>query len=458
MTFTNKTNIDLTINNACILTMDASRKIIRRGTVAIDHSLIIDVDETNALQEKYHAKQVIDANGMVLIPGLINTHTHIFQTFLRGFGQDLPAIEWLHTAIDPSVPFLGAEESYYSAIIGCLEAVKCGTTTLLEYNYANPVANVGDQVIAAFRDVGLRGIFARGILDTGDLHPAIIQNLDAEVSDCERLIQEYNNEDMMSVWIAPYTIMSASKNAFLKARELADKYHTRLTVHAATPSTIDGSINLYGMGDLAWEESIGFLGPDVLAVHCCAPLTDQELDILKKYDVKISHNPVSNCYLGEGIAQIKDMLDRDLCVSLATDGPGSNNNMDMMATLKYTALLQKVKYCDPTTITGFKVLEMATIDGAKAIGKEKEIGSVEVGKKADLVLLNLDLINTSFSQDPVASIVYSATQENVDTVFIDGKMVMNNRNILSVDESYFKNQAKMVAQNFIIQSGLLDQQ
>lgn len=446
-------SIDLVINNATIITMNETRKTIECGAVAIDRGRILEVADSCSFEGNFEARQVINAAGKVMMPGIINTHTHIFQTFLRGIGQDLPAIEWLHRAIDPSVLNLGVTEAYHSALIGCLEAIKCGTTTLVEYNYANPVPNIGDQVIAAYKDAGLRGVYARGILDTGDLHSNIIQDLDSEIADCERLFEKYSDDDMISIWVAPYTIMSASDKAFLAARQFADKHKTRITVHAATPSTIDGAIALYGTGDLAWEESIGFLGPDVLAVHCCAELTDKEFDILQKHDVKISHNPVSNCYLGEGIAQVKEMLHHGLCVGLATDGPGSNNNQDMITTMKFAALCQKVKYSDPSVISAMQVLEMATIEGARAIGQEDRLGSIEIGKKADLVLLNMDLLNTSFVYDPVGAIVYSATQENVDTVVIDGKPVMENRTIISIDENASKHKAGEVANRFIQQCG-----
>lgn len=454
MTQANKNqSIDLIITNATIITMNESRETIERGSVAIDQGRILEVVKSSSFEGNYNARQVIDAAGKVMMPGIINTHTHIFQTFLRGIGQDLPAIEWLHRAIDPSVIHLGVTEAYYSALIGCLEAIKSGTTTLVEYNYANPVPNIGDHVISAYKDTGLRGIYARGILDTGDLHADVIQPLESEIADCERLIEKYSEDDMISIWIAPYTIMSASDKAFLAARQLADKHRTRITVHAATPSTIDGAIALYGMGDLAWEESIGFLGPDVLAVHCCAQLSDKEFEILQKFDVKISHNPVSNCYLGEGIAQVKEMLHHGLCVGLATDGPGSNNNQDMIAAMKFAALCQKVKHSDPSVISAMQILEMATIGGARAIGQEEHLGSIENGKKADLILINLDLINTSFVTDPVGAIVYSATQENVDTVVINGKLVMQNRVILSIDENTAKHAAKEVAKTFYQQCG-----
>lgn len=453
MTFQDKTQIDLLISGADVITMDESNQILWNKDVAVNKGQIIDIDTSDVMYTKYVARQTVSADGMLMIPGLINTHTHIFQTFLRGVGQDLPAIDWLHSAIDRSVPNIGIQEAYYSSLIGCIEAIKSGTTTLLESNYANPYPNLADDVIRAFTFVGIRGIFARGILDSGDLHKDIIHNIDDEFADFERLMREYNDGGMMSIWIAPYTVMSTSKSAFQRAREMANKYNTRLTLHAATPSSIEGAKNLYGMGDIEWEASIGFLGPDVLSVHCCAPLGDKELSILEKFDVKISHNPISNCYLGEGIAQVRDMLAKGLCVSLATDGPGSNNNQDMMAVLKTTALLQKVDNCDPTVITAGKVLQMATIDGAKAIGREDELGSIEIGKRADIVLININLPNTCFGYDPISTIVYSATQENVDTVIVDGKVILNRRQFVDLDENEIINESRSIAKKFIKRSG-----
>jgi 5-methylthioadenosine/S-adenosylhomocysteine deaminase len=451
-----KKQTDLIIDGGTIITMDPARKILEHSSIVVQDQRIIAVDDRDSIHMVYYADKVINAGDRVIIPGLINTHTHLFQTFLRGIGQDLPAIEWLHQAIDPVVNHLTPEDSHLSALLGCVEGIKSGTTCLVEYNYANPHKECSDATIRAFSDAGLRGIFARGILDMGDLHPEIIQKTETEYAECERLIQKYHqkNGDMLLVWIAPYTIMSASPLAFRLSRELADQYHTGLSVHSSTPNTIEASIKQYGKGDVKWEDEIGFLGPDVLLVHCCGILSEEDLKIMLKNNVKISHNPISNCYLGEGIAQVRDMVAYGIKVSLASDGPCSNNRQDMFEVMKVASLLQKVKYLDPTCMTANKVLEMATIEGAECLGLDTKIGSIEPGKLADIAILDLCKPNVVYCQDPVSAIVYSATAESVETVIINGKIVMEARRLLMMDEKEILHRSQKASEDLLVRAGV----
>ena len=428
--------VDLVIEDVTIVTMDPSRKIIDRGFITISNGIIDSVESGLFSKKISSSTRIIDGSRKVLFPGLINTHTHFFQTLLRGVGQDLPVWEWFSVALDTAVGHLTLEDCYFGALVGSLEAIKSGTTCVLDYNYPHPLPMMADETIRAFKDVGIRGILARGIIDTGEAHKSIIQSLDSELEDCERLIKKYHGRDdgMIHIWVAPYTIFSTSEEGFRRAKFLADKYNTRLTVHAATPSTIEAAEKLYGVGDLQHEEDIGFLGSNLLAVHCTTGINKKSLDQLSKWGVHVSHNPVSNAYLGEGIAPVCDMLDSGIGVCLGTDGPASNNNMDMIETLKVTALMQKVDALDPSVINAQKVLEMATIDGAYCLGQEDCIGSIEVGKKADMMIVDPWKPNSIALNDPVASLVYSCTQENVDTVIVDGKIVMENRIISTIDE------------------------
>jgi 5-methylthioadenosine/S-adenosylhomocysteine deaminase len=451
-----KTQVDLIIDCGTIITMDKTRRVIKHSSIAIQGDIILEVNDTDTIKQKFSANKVIDARQRTIIPGLINTHTHLFQTFLRGTGQDLPAIDWLHQAIDPVVSHFSSDDSYLSALLGCVEAIKSGTTCIVEYNYVNPHRNCSDFTIQAFIDSGIRGIFARGILDMGDLHPGIIHRTESEITECERLIQTYHQKsgDMIHVWIAPYTIMSTTPLAFTLSRELANRYRIMLTVHSSTPSTIEAAINQYGMGDIKWEDKIGFLGSDVLLVHCCGDLTEEDLLTMKKNNVRISHNPISNCYLGEGIAKIHEMITYGLKVSLASDGPCSNNRQDMFEVMKVASLLQKVKNLDPSCMTANKVLEMATIEGAECIGLGSKIGSIEPGKQADVVILDLWKPNVIAYHDPISAIVYSATAESVETVIINGKIVMMDRELLLTNEQDTLSRSQTAAEALLIRAGV----
>jgi len=427
---------ELIIYGGTIITMDENHKTIENSEIHIKGGKIIKISEVDENQREKYTCKYINAKGKFIFPGLINTHTHIFQTLIRGFGQDLPVLEWFEKTLDPVVENLTAEDAYLSAKLGAIEAIKSGTTTILDYNYPHPYPGMAEETIRALREVGLRGILARGIIDAGNVHKKIIHSTREELDACVNLIKEYNNTEdkMISVWLAPYSIFSTSKEAFIEAKAIAKQYNTWLTMHAATPSSIEASIELYGMDDITFEESIGFLSPEVLAVHCCGNISESVLNIMKDYDVKISHNPISNCYLGEGIAPIKCMIDRGIKISLATDGPASNNNQDMISVLKFTALLQKVTNLDPTALSAIKTLEMATIEGAECLGMEKFIGSIEIGKQADLIIVDFMQPNTIAFHDPISSLVYSASQENIQTVIINGKVVMENREVKFVNE------------------------
>lgn len=428
---------DLVIDGTTIITMNPERQIINNGEITIKDGKIKTVQNYSTPQRFFSSNtKKIDAKNKIILPGLINTHTHLFQTLLRGIGQDLPVWEWFESAIDPTVENLTPEDAYISAKLGTIEAIKAGTTTILDFNYPHPHPGMDEEIIRAFGEVGIRGILARGIIDTGHVHSKIIHKTKDELLATENLISNYHGyrQGMISVWVAPYTIFSTSKEAFIQSKALADQYDTWLTMHAATPSSIEASMDLYNVEDIIFEDQIGFLGPNVLAVHCCGELSDDVLRIIKERDVKISHNPVSNAYLGEGIAPISKMIGLGIKVSLATDGPASNNNQDMVSVMKFAALLQKVSALNSSEISATKVLEMATIEGAECVGMDKSIGSIEVGKQADLIIFDPWKSNTIAFHDPIASLVYSATPENIHSVIINGEIVMDNREIVTVDE------------------------
>ena len=447
---------DLVIKDATIITVDGHRNIIDHGFIRICNRSIEQVSSGSCPQKLSSKTRVIDASGKLVFPGLINTHTHIFQTLLRGIGQDLPVWDWFAVALDTTVGHLTPEDCYISALVGSLEAIKSGTTCVLDYNYPHPVPRMADKTIQAFSKVGVRGILARGIIDTGEAHSSIVNSTESEMLDCERLIRTYDGQDdgMIHVWIAPYTIFSTSIDAFIRAKELADQYNTKLTIHAATPSTIQAAEDIYGVGDLQHEENIGFLGPNLLAVHCTTGIRNKSLEQLCKWGVQVSHNPASNAYLGEGIAPVRDMLDSGIKVCLGTDGPASNNNMDMLETLKLAALMQKVDKLDPGAISAQKVLEMATIDAAYCIGQADSLGSIEVGKRADLMVIDPWKPNSIALHDPVASLVYSCTQENVDTVIVNGRIVMEDRIVKTVNESSILLEAQKAAEALWQRAGI----
>ena len=427
---------DLVLKNGNLITMNNNDEILYNKDLFIKDGKIVAIKGTSNKNE-LDCRKKYDVTHKYLLPGFINTHTHIFQTLLRGIGADLNVWDWFETALDENVSNLKKEHCFISAKLGAMESIKSGTTTILDFNYPHPTGFLVDECFDAFSSVGIRSIVARAIIDQGKAHPKIINESEKEIYDCIRLLEKYhqNDNDMQHVWLAPYTIFSTSLQTYKRIVKLANEFDTSVTIHASTPSTIEESKALYGMKDIEFQYSQNLLANNVLAAHCTTDIDNRVLDILKECDVKISHNPASNCYLGEGIAPIAEMLDHGLTVGLGTDGPASNNNHDMIFIIKLTALLQKVKYLKPEAISAETVLRLATIEGAKCVGLEKIIGSLEIGKKADISIFDLSSLNTVTMHDPIKSIVYSSNQNNVSDVIINGKFILKRREFLEQNEN-----------------------
>jgi len=427
---------DIVLKNGNLITMNNNNEILYNKDIFIKDGEIIAIKDSSN-KKNFVSKSNYDVTGKYLLPGFINTHTHIFQTLLRGIGADLNVWDWFKAALDDHVANLKKEHCFISAKLGAMEAIKSGTTTILDFNYPHPSEFLVDECFDAFSSVGIRSIIARAIIDQGKAHPKIINDSEKEINDCIRLLEKYqqNDDDMQYVWLAPYTIFSTSLKTYKKIFELANEFKTFLTIHASTPSTIEESKALYGMRDIEFQYSQNLLAKNVLAAHCTTEIDQNILNVLKECQVKISHNPASNCYLGEGIAPITEMIKQGLTVGLGTDGPASNNNHDMIFIIKLTALLQKVKYLKPEAISAETVLRLATIEGAKCVGLEKIIGSLEIGKKADISIFDLNSLNTVTLHDPIKSIVYSSDKSNVRDVIINGKFILKRRKFLEQNEN-----------------------
>jgi len=450
------------IKNGTFITMDSKRRIIKDGNLLVSGNRIQEIGKSDEIESKYDLEKTIDAKGKVVLPGLVNTHTHLFQTLLKGLGADRTLIDWFRKMTAPAASHLTQKDVQIAALLGCLDAVKSGTTCIAEYNYINPTPGFSNSIIGALQDFGIRGIYIRSWTDAGqdlELPEGIIEKTEDAINDTERVMKEFNGagNGMIHVWAGPCAIWQVTTESLLASRELADKYNTGISIHVSeTPFFSEYSKRKYEMGDLDYYNSLGILGPDVLAVHCCW-LTERDIRILKGNGVKVSHNPVSNMLLSDGIAPIPRMVESGITVGLGTDGAASNDNQDMMAVLKFAALLHKVGAVqDPTVITAEKILEMATIDGARCLGLESQIGSLEEGKKADIIIIDPKTPNVVPVHYLPSSLVYCATSENVNTVIVDGNVVMENRKILTVNETEILEQAQKAADSLVDRSGITE--
>ncbi|SMB92016.1 5-methylthioadenosine/S-adenosylhomocysteine deaminase [Thermanaeromonas toyohensis ToBE] len=434
--------LDYLFIHGTVVTINARREIIADGAIGVRGDRIEAVGPTEEVLATYGgARKVIDAQGKAIFPGLINTHNHLFQSLLKGLGDDRVLKDWLAYMTFPSAAFLTPEDTYYGAILGCLDGLHSGTTTMVDFMYPHCCPGLSDGILTAFRELGVRAVYGRGMMNTGERHGvprAIMQDVTTVEADCHRLFKEFHQADngRIQIWLAPAAVWSNTREMLLKVKELAKIYDTGIMVHISeTPFDREASCVEHGLPDIDVLEQLGMLGPKTLMVHCVY-LTDRDVRLSKFFDARVSYNPVSNMYLSSGVAPIPKLLGWGVTVGLATDGAASNNSNDMLETLKFAALLLKVAHLDPTVITAEKVLEMATIDAARALGLEDRIGSLEVGKKADLFIFNpARTAKATPMHNPVSTLVYSASPENIELVMIDGRVVLEDGRVTTVNEA-----------------------
>jgi 5-methylthioadenosine/S-adenosylhomocysteine deaminase len=432
-----------------LITMNESREILERGSVCVENDRIAAVGSRQQLQQKYPGAEVVDCTGRIVMPGMVNTHTHLFQTLLKGLGDDMVLKKWFTCMTAPSAVHLTAPDAHAAALHGCVESIRSGVTTVVDFMYVHPQPGLITSVVDAFQMTGMRGFVCRGFISDGvqyGIPGALIEKPAAALADAKVQIRRYNKPGgRVQVGLAPNMIWAVNEEGYRATRKLADEEHVLITTHVAeTDFELETSAATYGMNDTQFLSDIGFFGPDVIAVHCVHCKTD-DIAIMKKHDTKVSHNPCSNMYLASGCAPIPEMLAAGVTVGLASDGPASSNNHSLFQAMKFAALQQKGVHQDATIITAEKVLEMATIGGARAVGLEKEIGSIEVGKKADIAVVDYNNAFMTPIHHPVSAIVYSALGHEVTSVIIDGRFVMRDGVVGSVDEAAVRKQAQMSA-------------
>ncbi|MGB9713992.1 MAG: amidohydrolase [Candidatus Bathyarchaeales archaeon] len=423
------------VYDGTILTMH-NRKIIREGAIAIENGTIIDVGKTRRLKRKYgRGYEKINAKGKLIIPGLVNTHQHAAMSLLRGYADDLPLQEWLEKWIWPIEKHMTAHDIYVGALLTAIESIMGGTTTVNTMYHYMPEENEAK----AFRDAGLRGVIG---------HVCFSWRKEEDKRALEHLAKNWHDAEggLIRVSVdphAPYTVdPEYLKELKLVREEFSRKYgseapiiwHIHVAETADEPRKIEQAFNvrLDGKGVMEYLDSLGVLDKHVIAAHCVA-LTEGDIKIVKQRNVKVSHNPISNLKLASGISPVPKMLKEGVVVSLGTDSPCSNNSADIFEVMKTAAILHKGINKDPTVLPAEKILEMATIDGAKALCLEKEVGSIEIGKRADLAIINLEKPHLHPLYNEASHLVYAVKAADVETVLINGKIVMENKKITALD-------------------------
>jgi 5-methylthioadenosine/S-adenosylhomocysteine deaminase len=430
---------DLLIAGATVVTGRADGSVLTDTDIAIGGERIVDIRpniETPAARR-------VDARGQIVFAGLVDTHTHLYQTLLKGLGDDLPLMEWLDACTLPSIPHLTPRMCYVAAALGCIESLRSGCTTVFDYMVDHPDPEVYDAILQAFEDVGIQGIVGRGLRDRqAENTPMDLPTMDAQLADCVRLLDTYGTG---RVWLAPGATWALEADSLRRIRRLADERGARLSLHTDEVLYDSAeSMRRFGIRTLPFLDSIGFLGPDVLHAHC-VQLDEQDCQILARHDSRVSYNPVSNMYLGSGVPPIPRLLDLGVTVGLGADGAASNNSQDMLEALKVGALLPKVAARDPAIFTAADALRLATTGGAAALGRD-DFGTLEVGKRADLFVFDPRHAKSTPVHDPVSTLVYASGEVNVRTVVVGGRVVLDDFKVCGVDEGAILAEAQSVAE------------
>ncbi len=419
--------IDLIIGGGTIVTMDASRAIIKDGGIAVLGDSIVAVGPLKDIEQHYTSAQMIDARGRLVLPGFINGHTHVPMTLFRGLHDDVTLNDWLYKYIFPAeAKNVNEEFVRWGTRLAAAEQIRSGVTTFADMYYFE------DAVAEESKAAGMRAVLGETFID----FPAPDNKSEAEMlSYTEKFLKRWQGDPLIEAAPAPHSIYTCSKKTLQDAAALARRYHAPILIHVAEmKKEWDDSEKEHAMSPVAYLNSIGVLGPDVIAAHCIfVDAADQKL--LAEKDVGCVHNPSSNMMLASGVSPVADLRSAGVAVGLGTDGPaGSNNDLDLMEEIDLAAKLAKITKMNPLALNAKAVVEMATIDGARAIHMEKEIGSLEAGKKADLVLISLDEPNAVPMYDAYAQIAYSLKASDVETVIIGGRVVMRDHKLLTIDE------------------------
>lgn len=406
--------------------MDTEKTVIEPGYLGSKNGEIVYLDEKEPEIDETEIEEIIDAGGKIVFPGLINTHSHFFQSLLRGLGADLPLIDWVQQVAVPYGQKVTPEIEYFAAKLVAMESLRTGTTTITDFMYAHHLPGMGQAVIEALEEIGIRGVFIRNFHDTGrelGVPESYIEPIDKVLQDVDDLRHRVSANPLLRIWTGPSVTWGVSREGLEATVEYAEQERVPYSMHLLESEADNQSVNRrYNMSAVELLEETDFLSPSLLAVHC-VKLKPEEVKRLAARGVNISYNAVSNMYLGSGIAPVTDMMDEEMTIALGTDGAASNNSQNMLETMKVSALLQKVAKEQPGIISAEDVLQMATIDGARALHWQDDIGSLEIGKRADLFVFNPSTPGTVPLHDPVATLLYSSSRDNIETTIVDGEVL-----------------------------------
>jgi len=429
------------IKGGTIVTMDPHRRVFRDGAVLIDGGVISQVGRTGDVKPQRPAEFEIDASGKVVLPGLIDTHVHLAQALIRGSADDTALIDWLQKFVWPLQGNFDAEDGKVSAQLCMVEMIKSGTTTFLEsllhsrYGFDGIAESVGRA--------GMRGFLAKTVMglpgygsEKSIMHPGMIEDGETCLREVESHFKRWNgkSDDRIRVWYGARSLGGCTPQLYTQIAEGAKRLATGVTMHLSeVQEDVRYTKKEFGKMPAEFMDQVGLTGPNVVFAHGVW-LTETEWKILARKGANVAHCPSSNMKLSSGIAKVPEMMQTGVNVGIGCDGGPSNNSYDMIREMKTASLLQKVRTMDPLALSAETVLEMATLNGAKALGLQDQIGSLQAGKKADLIVVSMQKPHLTPAFNPVSHLVYAAEGSDVETTIIDGKIIMENRVVKTLDE------------------------
>ncbi len=426
--------IDILIENGFVLNFEDNSEIPEPKSIAIQNGKILEIGFPNDLKIKYNPEILLSANSKIVMPGFINAHTHVAMSYFKGLADDLPLMEWLTKHIWPAEnKFLSKDFVRDAALHGCAEMIKNGITIF------NDMYFFGDQTAQSAQKAGIRAVLGEGVLDAP---VANYQNANEIFSYIEKMNEKYKDNELIDFAVAPHAIYTCGKENLIKSKELAQKLGILLHIHLSeTRQEVENCIKQNGMRPVEYLDSIGFFESHVVIAHGIW-LNENEQKILADKKASIAINTSSNLKLASGFDSFKSYLDHGVNLSIGTDGVASNNNLSIIEEMSITSKLQKALNNDPTILHARKMVEIATLGGAKALNKENEIGSLEPGKKADVILIETDSIEAQPIYNVYSQLVYSLSSEQIKDVIVAGKVVMKDRKLVNIDEEELIDKAK----------------
>ena len=429
--------VDLLLTGGTVVTVDTSGRVITDGAVAIDGSVIVAVGPSAEVASAVSAIEIVDTSGQVIMPGLVNTHTHAPMVMYRGLADDLALMEWLEQYIFPvEAKTVTPEFVRVGAALAALEMIRSGTTTFVDMYYFEEVIA---EVVA---EAGLRAILGQTVIE----FPAPDATVpDEALTRADAFIQAWRGHERIIPAVAPHAMYTLDESTLVAARDLALRYEVPLLIHLAeTENELRIAREQYGLTPTGYLESIGFLGPSVVAAHGVW-VSGADIEILKRHGVGVSHNPESNMKLASGVAPVSRYLAAGVDLGLGTDGAASNNDLDMFESMRLASLLHKLHERDSRAVSAKTSLEMATIGGARAIGLGDEVGSLEPGKYADLIVVSMAAPRQTPLYDTISHLVYTTRGDDVRMTIVHGRILMRDGRVLTLDETMILEEARQLA-------------